>query len=254
MPKAVLIIDGKKPCSRCKQLLPVEQFSKQTRSASGYQSDCKQCRADVWLAEHPIKPVVGIDGFKTCTKCKRTLPVEEFYKRRGGYRSDCKLCCETVRKQRKRIPGVCACGSPTLSEHIKCAECRQKQATHVLRFRTERIAQGLCYRCKKPVSGRSKYYCFDHAEQKSAQQTKRRVVPYEEQKALFVKQNGICPVCTKDLDVNFKVDHNHETGEIRGLLHHNCNIRTVYTAEYCFDDFHRAAIYLGSAACHQEHV
>lgn len=48
----------------------------------------------------------------------------------------------------------------------------------------------------------------------------------EEYNELFIKQNGCCGCCGKhqiDLDRRLAVDHNHETGEIRGLLCFSCN-------------------------------
>lgn len=44
---------------------------------------------------------------------------------------------------------------------------------------------------------------------------------------LLSKQNGRCALCRTDVPGgrgHFHVDHNHETGKVRGLLCHNCNI------------------------------
>jgi len=43
---------------------------------------------------------------------------------------------------------------------------------------------------------------------------------------LFLKQNGSCAICgthQKDIKMALNVDHNHNTGEVRGLLCHSCN-------------------------------
>ena len=41
---------------------------------------------------------------------------------------------------------------------------------------------------------------------------------------LLKKQSGVCAICGKtNRDRKLFVDHNHNTGEIRGLLCHNCN-------------------------------
>ena len=44
------------------------------------------------------------------------------------------------------------------------------------------------------------------------------------------KQGGLCPLCGKPISLqvmgnksDYVVDHDHETGEIRGVLHRSCN-------------------------------
>lgn len=48
--------------------------------------------------------------------------------------------------------------------------------------------------------------------------------------ALLAKQNWKCPLCLKKINPavvghrsDYCLDHNHETGEIRGVLHRSCN-------------------------------
>lgn len=44
---------------------------------------------------------------------------------------------------------------------------------------------------------------------------------------LKVVQQNLCPLCGKFIDINIKgeavIDHDHDTGEIRGILHRSCN-------------------------------
>jgi hypothetical protein len=46
-------------------------------------------------------------------------------------------------------------------------------------------------------------------------------------KKLIAQQNGVCPICKKDitraLSSNIIVDHDHSTGIIRAALHRGCN-------------------------------
>ena len=46
-------------------------------------------------------------------------------------------------------------------------------------------------------------------------------------KELIAKQNGVCPICKKDLTrcnpSNIAVDHDHSTGFIRAAMHKGCN-------------------------------
>lgn len=46
-------------------------------------------------------------------------------------------------------------------------------------------------------------------------------------KQLAVHQGNLCPLCDKFIDIKLKgegvLDHDHETGEMRGVLHRSCN-------------------------------
>lgn len=58
-----------------------------------------------------------------------------------------------------------------------------------------------------------------------------RVVPRSMMRSFTVrelqKQGGLCLVCLQPIDLKIKgegvQDHNHKTGEIRGILHRSCN-------------------------------
>jgi hypothetical protein len=56
---------------------------------------------------------------------------------------------------------------------------------------------------------------------------KRRFgITLEEYDKLLVKQNNSCAICKRnqtEFKIKLAVDHNHKTGEIRGLLCNNCN-------------------------------
>ena len=55
-------------------------------------------------------------------------------------------------------------------------------------------------------------------------------ITLEQYDALLERQNNACAVCLKDASeftVNLAVDHNHVTGEVRGLLCNYCNHRVV---------------------------
>ena len=51
----------------------------------------------------------------------------------------------------------------------------------------------------------------------------RKKIGYD---ALFEKQGGLCAFCEQPLadDNTTHRDHNHETGEVRGLVHAGCNV------------------------------
>lgn len=51
-------------------------------------------------------------------------------------------------------------------------------------------------------------------------------ITIDEYEAMLVQQGGGCAVCgrTNVDDRQLAVDHDHETGKIRGLLCHHCNV------------------------------
>jgi len=52
-------------------------------------------------------------------------------------------------------------------------------------------------------------------------------ITLEEYEVLLIKQNNVCAICSASTGSNNKrlaVDHNHQTGVVRGLLCDDCNI------------------------------
>lgn len=43
--RPIVLLDGKKPCSKCKQIKTASEFHKNAQSVSGLTSACKQCEA-----------------------------------------------------------------------------------------------------------------------------------------------------------------------------------------------------------------
>lgn len=56
-----------------------------------------------------------------------------------------------------------------------------------------------------------------------------------ERNVLFVKQKGCCAICGKhqrEFKRRLNVDHNHKTGQVRGLLCYRCNKFIVGRHDY----------------------
>jgi hypothetical protein len=49
--------------------------------------------------------------------------------------------------------------------------------------------------------------------------------------ALVERQDGRCAICAERPDDRLHVDHDHDTGAVRGLLCRNCNIGLGYYAD-----------------------
>lgn len=60
-------------------------------------------------------------------------------------------------------------------------------------------------------------------KRKWALKTRYGLTP-EQVEAMSIAQGGQCAVCKKPIE-KFHIDHNHNTGAVRGLLCHRCNVR-----------------------------
>ena len=68
----------------------------------------------------------------------------------------------------------------------------------------------------------------------AGQRRRRTVYVYgkteEEIAAMFSEQHGLCALCGNPLIEGRKktIDHNHETGKVRGIVHQKCNTMIGY--------------------------
>lgn len=148
---------------------------------------------------------------KKCTKCGEKLPetAEYFNRNSGGHkglRNECKVCRKKYRQSKR----------------------------------------GRASAKKYRTSGKGK------ATQRKACLKRRYNITIEEYDEFFERQMGCCAVCNKPettFDSKFNVirrlhvDHDHETGRVRGLLCRKCNL----IIGHADDDLERllsAALYL----------
>ena len=76
------------------------------------------------------------------------------------------------------------------------------------------IAKGSNTRCKTCDADYKWFY----------NQKKRFGLEREDLERMFLEQNGSCAICyTPFLTDRPRVDHDHDTNEVRGLLCHHCN-------------------------------
>ena len=138
---------------------------------------------------------------KRCTKCGELKPLTEFYRQktgRGGYRADCKACLAARAKQWYRRN----------REHA-IAQVKAWQQANPDRVKAARKAA----RARRgPIDRDARL---------------RRVfgLSSDDYAATLADQGGGCALCgrTPLAGRSLHVDHNHETGVVRGLLCFRCN-------------------------------
>ncbi len=68
--------------------------------------------------------------------------------------------------------------------------------------------------------------------------------PEAERRATLDRQDGRCPVCARDLDLEAAVNHADMTGAPRGVLHEECKLVAVSAERLGVDGFDRLRAYL----------
>lgn len=141
-----------------------------------------------------------------CTKCKEDKPESDFYRRsstKKGYTSHCKKCCSVWAAENQEL--------------VKKARQKWLDSNY-----------------DKAKESKKKYKISNREKLKSDYRTWRLKNQYgitdEDYSRMLEQQNGVCIICGKpEIRVQhgkvqpLTIDHNHETGKIRGLLCFKCN-------------------------------
>ena len=142
--------------------------------------------------------------------------------------------CAATRKFRDKLKtaGLCVfvCGRPATQGNVSCELCRQKenQRTRKRYKRARKI--GKCTKCHK-LAANGKIWCDSCSEKYKYNSLYYTYgLTKQDYDVLFDKQKGVCGICGKSESKVYKgvawklsVDHDHNTGKIRGLLCNNCN-------------------------------
>ena len=152
---------------------------------------------------------------KTCSKCKKEKPTEEFHRRtasKDGYRSHCKECVREYRDD----PEVRA----------RQAELRTIPAFKERRNKCarERYKNDIQYREKERLRRADPK---TKSQQRERQLERRYGLSKKQYLRILKEQKGKCKICGKRFDDNrcnrAEVDHCHKTKAVRGVLCSMCN-------------------------------
>ena len=187
-----------------------------------------------------------------CNHCKQQKPASEFNRNkntRSGYHGYCRSCGKAFNAARLSRNRAHNTANPTNIISKKCNKCKQIKASDEF-FKDISSRNGLTKCCKSCDSERRKMERKAHPGRHKYSAIKSRYgLTRAEYDTMLQKQNGVCAICScvDTTVVNggqclLSVDHDHETGKIRGLLCHKCNtgIGMLATPENCI----RAAQYL----------
>jgi hypothetical protein len=122
---------------------------------------------------------------KTCPDCEETLPHSAFYRNRARHDG----------------------------RDVYCKACKRARATPQTPEK------------KREYKAR---YMARHGDRRRQMEREGRLrrkwgLSSDERAAILTDQGGVCAICREDAD-KFVLDHNHESGEIRGYLCTRCNL------------------------------
>jgi len=148
---------------------------------------------------------------KRCVICDDVKPLNKFHKasdRPDGYRGDCKIC----RKTKRRL-------DPNATK-LRCYTCDELKDKTDENFHISKKSKYGFRRCCKE--------CHKNIQRKSHLNRNYGITP-EEYEGMLINQDYKCLICTEVKKL--VVDHNHLSGEVRGLLCDTCNRGIGYLQE-----------------------
>lgn len=186
---------------------------------------------------------------QTCSRCRETKPLDDFSPSyRGKKGTWCRACfAEYNSGNRQRSappePRPCAhCGAiytPQIDRGKYCSPtCKQS----ALYWKRNPPVEQRCAECGVAVGGKRRdvVYCSNacarraKAKRPGYSEMRRNGhlkslygITHDEYEAMLARQKGRCAICGADTPraakPHFAVDHDHVTGQVRGVLCHPCN-------------------------------
>lgn len=156
---------------------------------------------------------------RICRDCGKTKPVDEFYftiKSKGLRQSYCKPCSKARAARYQRIsagkdpdgPRSRRSSNPIIDGKLVCLDCEIEKPVEEFHYNsTSRRPFPYCKSCLA-LRGRMRQYRISRAE------------------AALLAMKWTCDACGEPISDQRSqhIDHDHETGRVRGVLCHGCNL------------------------------
>jgi hypothetical protein len=207
-------------CAKCGLTKDESDFFNRKHQKDGLDKHCKEC-----VLGRPLTKTmrVVVNGQKKCNGCGKTLPVSDFHLNsasKNGYAARCKECSNAENRERRKILKNIRQATKVslpIPSHKVCSICNiDKPAEDFPKFQKVKL-RNMCKSCSNKIHN-----------------TKRRMknlrinfnMSLEEYEVKIAQQNSKCKICgsTEQDGVALAVDHDHNTGEVRGLLCRTCNL------------------------------
>lgn len=167
--------------------------------------------------------VLRLPDKKTCYRCKQTKPAKLFgvqYATKDGLSTECKQCVSDRSQRsgrRERREALFVSGELRLPSEKACYRCNRTKSADCF---------NVVYTTKDGLSN----WCKQCTSEWTTKSNKRRKYGMDDKAiiAMLGSQGDQCPICLRRIVFgerknNFHIDHDHETGAIRGILCETCN-------------------------------
>lgn len=205
----VNITAAEKTCPDCREAKPMSQWNRNRKRRDGLSIYCRACHNRQSREAYARREIVTVPAQdRVCPGCNQGLPAIAF------------------NLARKRIDGLT----------VYCRGCSSTRASHYYDERGEelRAKRRLDYQASPQVRGRAaarsnaRYRAMPHVwRERSWRSWGIKGMTWARYEQMIEAQNGLCAICGATEAENGRalaVDHDHSTGEPRGLLCFNCNI------------------------------
>jgi len=142
---------------------------------------------------------------------------------------ECGTGCKECAKEARLAPRAKQMQEMLISGKKRCSKCHQVKP-HSEFAKTKDKASGMISHCKTCVNSKNKKL-WEEGSVRDAVYRRKYGISLKQYEFLFEEQAGLCKICGTDdprghgsKNGRFFVDHCHDTGKVRGLLCHHCNI------------------------------
>ena len=203
---------GFKFCSGCRIEKSLSEYYLNRGRSDGVQVYCKEC------FRHPEQRIPRepkqTETHKRCPKCERWKEKSEFHvSRYHGVVSYCRSC---ENKTDRRF-------LPFDATEKRCTQCKLVKSLDAFHHRSRRDGthgyQPKCKACRSAYSREKGYYLKRDYN-----------LSIEDYRTMLESQDYVCAICGLSCRTqqNLVVDHDHKTGQVRGLLCRGCNSMLGY--------------------------
>lgn len=180
---------------------------------------CKEC-FNIYETKHIIKHIIlvdGVNGNQRCGKCKVFKEPNNFYinkKRTLGITTIC-IDCTRIENNISRY-----------SNNNKEKKLKQRLQDIFNNNGEKKCNSCLIFRCLNQYYKKGSNYCKQCINEKRLKREYNLNINVYNN--LLKSQNNQCGICKRDLNEidrkKIHIDHNHKTGQVRGILCFDCNL------------------------------